>query len=96
VDLPARALRLAQGWIAGSQHDVTALRASIATVRGAAPDPEAVQIVVRRSTPGTLEDLAGLRALGVTEVFFDLNLSPGADPDRVLEAFAPTRLRPSA
>jgi hypothetical protein len=55
-----------------------------------------------------LDDLAGLRAQGVTEVFFDLNLSPRVSfPDvdagaalayaeRVLAAFAPTRLRPSA
>ena len=46
-----------------------------------------------------LDELAALRALGVTEVFLDLNFSPGmtaADAERVLEAFAPTRLRPSA
>jgi hypothetical protein len=47
-----------------------------------------------------LDDLAALRAQGVTEVFLDLNLSQreptleGAE--RVLEAFAPTRPRPSA
>jgi hypothetical protein len=46
-----------------------------------------------------LGDLAALRAQGVTEVFLDLNLSPRAGAEyaeRVLEAFAPTRLRPSA
>jgi hypothetical protein len=49
-----------------------------------------------------LDDLASLRAEGVTEVFFDLNLSPrGAFPgtttaaavayaESVLEAFAPS------
>jgi probable F420-dependent oxidoreductase len=64
----------------------------------------------RRPLHGTREqvlgDLAALRAQGVTEVFLDLNLSPRIHvPDdgaaleyaeRVLLAFAPTRLRPSA
>ena len=64
----------------------------------------------RRPLQGTreqvLDDLAALRAQGVTEVFLDLNLAPGfsdldADvafehAERVLDAFAPTRLRPSA
>jgi alkanesulfonate monooxygenase SsuD/methylene tetrahydromethanopterin reductase-like flavin-dependent oxidoreductase (luciferase family) len=58
----------------------------------------------RRPLQGTreqvLDDLAALRAQGVTEVFFDLNLSPRVNEfeyaERVLEAFAPTRLRPSA
>jgi hypothetical protein len=39
-----------------------------------------------------LADLAALRAQGVTEVFFDLNLSPRVGPayaERVLDAFAP-------
>jgi probable F420-dependent oxidoreductase len=102
-----RAGRLAQGWIAGSRHGLSEIGASIETVRAAAReagrDPEAVQIVVRRPLRGTreemLDELATLRALGVTEVFIDLNHSPRADAeyaDRVLEAFAPTRLRPSA
>lgn len=59
----------------------------------------------RRPLQGTrqqvLDDLAALRAQGVTEVFFDLNLSPRVDfphidagaafeyADRVLDAFAP-------
>jgi hypothetical protein len=59
----------------------------------------------RRSLQGTreqvLDDLRGLRAHGVTEVFFDLNFSPrvgspDVDPgqavayaERVLDAFAP-------
>ena len=66
----------------------------------------------RRPLQGTreqvLDDLAALRAQGVTEVFLDLNFSPRVNfPDvdagaaleyaeRVLDAFAPTRLRPSA
>jgi hypothetical protein len=57
----------------------------------------------RRPLQGTreqvLEDLAVLRAQGVTEVFLDLNLSPRVDAeyaDRVLDAFAPTPPRPSA
>ena len=99
-----RAGRLAQGWIAGSRHDLADLPASIATVRDAARDPQAVQIVVRRTLEGTrdqmLETLAQLRAHGVTEVILDLNLSPRT-PDAeyaegVLDAFAPTRPRPSA
>jgi probable F420-dependent oxidoreductase len=57
----------------------------------------------RRPLQGTREqvlgDLARLREQGVTEVFFDLNLSPRAGveyAERVLDAFAPTRLRPPA
>ena len=79
-----RAGRLAQGWIASSRHDLTDLGASIETVRDGAReagrDPEAVQIVVRRPLQGTreqmLDELAALRAQGVTEVILDLNLSP--------------------
>ena len=63
----------------------------------------ALQIVARRALHGTrepaLDELVALRAQGVTEVFLDLNLSPRVDLDdaeRVLETFAPTRLRPSA
>ena len=102
-----RAGRLAQGWIASSQHDLTTLGASIATVRDGAReagrDPDALQIVARRPLQGTheamLDELAALRAQGVTEVILDLNFSPQADAEyaeRVLDAFAPTRLRPSA
>jgi probable F420-dependent oxidoreductase len=90
-----RAGRLAQGWIASSKHDLATLGASIETVRAAARDPDAVQIVVRRTLEGMppLEDLA---AQGVTEVILDLNLSPRAgDPERILEAWA-TKPRPSA
>jgi probable F420-dependent oxidoreductase len=97
-----RAGRLAQGWIASSRHDLSAIAASIETVREAARDPDAVQIVARRPLHGTpaqmLDELVALRAHGVTEVFIDLNLTPGVDADhaeRVLETFA-TRLRPSA
>jgi alkanesulfonate monooxygenase SsuD/methylene tetrahydromethanopterin reductase-like flavin-dependent oxidoreductase (luciferase family) len=97
-----RAGRLAQGWIASSRHDLSAIAASIETVREAARDPDAVQIVARRPLHGTpaqmLDELVALRAHGVTEVFIDLNLTPGVDAyhaERVLETFA-TRLRPSA
>jgi probable F420-dependent oxidoreductase len=103
-----RAGRHAQGWIAGSRHDPAELGPAIELVRAGAHeagrDPDALQIVVRRTVEGTREqvlgDLAALGARGVTEVFLDLNLSAGP-PDaehaeRVLEAFAPTRLRPSA
>lgn len=125
-----RAGRLANGWIARSQQDLTDLGAAITTVRGGAReagrDPEAVQIVVRgvvdlvdehpgdgrRPLHGTreqvLDDIRALGAQGVTEVFLDLNLSPRvgfpgvnvgeavAHAERVLDAFAPTRPRPSA
>ena len=63
----------------------------------------ALQIVVRRPLQGTreatLDELAALRAQGVTEVILDLNFSPAADlehAERVLDAFTPTRPRPSA
>ena len=98
-----RAGRLAQGWIAGSTHDRAQLGAAIETVRGGARDagrdPDALQIVVRLAREPALDELVALRAHGVTEVFLDLNLTPGVDYDdaeRVLETFAPTRLRPSA
>jgi probable F420-dependent oxidoreductase len=103
-----RAGRLAQGWICSSRQDLNNLGASIQTVRDGAReagrDPEALQIVARRPLQGTreqvLDELVALRAQGVTEVFLDLNLSPRAVDveyaERVLEAFAPTRLRPSA
>jgi probable F420-dependent oxidoreductase len=88
-----RAGRLAQGWIASSRHDLTNLGGSIALVRGGAReagrDPDALQIVVRLTRELTRDELAALRAQGVTEVFLDLNLSPRDDAERVLEAFAP-------
>jgi alkanesulfonate monooxygenase SsuD/methylene tetrahydromethanopterin reductase-like flavin-dependent oxidoreductase (luciferase family) len=95
-----RAGRLAQGWIAGSRHDLTQLGTDIATVRDGAReagrDPDALRILVRLLPHGTrerqLDDLAALRAQGVTEAFFDLNLAPRVDvayADRVLDAFAP-------
>jgi alkanesulfonate monooxygenase SsuD/methylene tetrahydromethanopterin reductase-like flavin-dependent oxidoreductase (luciferase family) len=90
-----RAGRLAQGWICSSDQDLAGLGAKIAAVRAAAPDPDAVQIVVRRSLAG-MRELGDLAALGVTEVILDLNLSPGADAERALEEFAPMRPRPSA
>jgi probable F420-dependent oxidoreductase len=118
-----RAGRLAQGWIASSQQDLTRIGVCVEAVRDAAReagrDPQAVRIVVRgvvdllddapggqrRPLQGTreqvFEDLDAMRAQGVTEVFFDLNLSPRVgSPDvdagealayaeRVLDAFAP-------
>jgi probable F420-dependent oxidoreductase len=102
-----RAGRLAQGWIGSSRQDLTGLRASIEAVRDGAReagrDPDALQIVVRRPLHQTreqmLDELAALRALGVTEVFLDLNFSARVDvehAERVLDDFAPTPLRPSA
>jgi hypothetical protein len=95
-----RAGRLAQGWIAGSRHDLTRIGADIATVREGAReagrDPQALRILVRLIPQGTrehvLNDLKALHKKGVTEVFLDLNFSPHAGvayADRVLEAFAP-------
>jgi probable F420-dependent oxidoreductase len=88
-----RAGRLAQGWIASSRHDLTNLGDSIELVRDGAReagrDPDAVQILVRLTREQTRDELAALRAQGVTEVFLDLNLAPRDDAERVLEAFAP-------
>ena len=118
-----RAGRLAQGWIASSQHDLTQIGRNVETVRDGAReagrDPQSLRIVVRgvvdlvdddlgprrRALQGTREQVLGdveaLGARGVTEVFFDLNLSPrvgapGIDAaeavayaERVLAAFAP-------
>ena len=99
-----RAGRLAQGWIASSRQDLTDLGASIETVRDGAreagrdPDAAADRGAPDAASGSALDELAALRAQGVTEVFLDLNLSPGDvdDAERVLEAFAPTRPRPSA
>jgi alkanesulfonate monooxygenase SsuD/methylene tetrahydromethanopterin reductase-like flavin-dependent oxidoreductase (luciferase family) len=95
-----RAGRLAQGWIASSKHDLTNLGPSIEIVRegarAAGRDPDALQIVVRTVSDLPDDQLAELRAQGVTEVFLDLNLAPGVhDAERALETFA-TRPRPSA
>jgi probable F420-dependent oxidoreductase len=88
-----RAGRLAQGWIASSKHDPTNLGPSIATVRDAAEDPDAVQIVVRLTREPSLDELRALRAQGVTEVFLDLNLSR---PDLGYAEQVLRKLRPSA
>lgn len=94
-----RAGRLAQGWIANSRHDPDDLPASIETVRdgarNAGRDPDALRIVVRR-TMNPPPDLAQLRSHGVSEVILDLNFTPELDAERVLDEYAPTRLRPSA
>jgi probable F420-dependent oxidoreductase len=97
-----RAGRLAQGWICSSTQDLSDLDAKIETVRAGAReagrDPGAVRIVVRR-TPEALPPLEDLAARGVTEVILDVNLSRRAGveyAEQVLEAFAPTRPRPSA
>jgi probable F420-dependent oxidoreductase len=80
-----RAGRLTQGWIAGSQHALEELPASIAIAREAG----AAQIVVRRTH---LDDRTALEALGVTEVILDLNFTPGTTVEhalRVLDEHAP-------
>ena len=84
-----RAGRLAQGWIASSQHALGDLPSAIDTVRAAAH--QAPRIVVRRTH---LDDVAALEALGVTEVILDLNFTPGVDLECAERELR--RLRPSA
>jgi len=67
-------------------------------------DPTGQRRPLRGTREQVLDDLAALRTQGVTEVFFDLNLSPRVnDPDvdlaaaleyaeRVLDAFAPANV----
>ena len=90
-----RAGRLAQGWIASSRQDLTDLGASIERCATARARPGGTRTRCRSWSAWTREqtrdELVALRAQGVTEVFLDLNLSPGDvdDAERVLEAFAP-------
>jgi probable F420-dependent oxidoreductase len=81
-----RAGRLAAGWMSRSATDLSRIAEDIAVVRGAAPDPDAVRVVVRgvvrpgdragRLT-GSYDDIradtAWLAELGVTELYYDLN-----------------------
>jgi probable F420-dependent oxidoreductase len=69
-------------------------------------DPGEPRRPLRGTRDQVLDDLAALRAQGVTEVFLDLNFSPRvaapdadagaalADAERVLDAFAPATRRP--
>jgi probable F420-dependent oxidoreductase len=85
-----RAGRLAQGWICSSQDDPAGKVETVrAGAREAGRDPDALRIVVRRSEPPTSEELAALRAQGVTEVILDLNLSQPEHAEAVLERYAP-------
>jgi probable F420-dependent oxidoreductase len=81
-----RAGRLAAGWMSRSATDLDHIADDIAVVKSAAPDPDAVRIVVRgvvRPGPrdgrltGTYEeiraDAAWLGEQGVTELYYDLN-----------------------
>jgi probable F420-dependent oxidoreductase len=89
-----RAGRLAEGWIGSSQQDLSRIGACVAVVRAVrillrgvvdlveAPTPVARRRPLHGTREQVLSDLAALRAEGVTEVFFDLNLSPRvASPD---------------
>ncbi|MGB3444089.1 MAG: TIGR03619 family F420-dependent LLM class oxidoreductase [Actinophytocola sp.] len=82
----ARAGRLAAGWMSRSATDLDRIAEDIAVVRGAAPDPAKVRVVVRGVVrPGPREgrlsgswdeiraDAAWLGDQGVTELFYDLN-----------------------
>jgi probable F420-dependent oxidoreductase len=106
-----RAGRLAQGWIVGSGTDPDEIAASVELVRAGAReagrDPGALRVLARvvlgerPDLPRVLDDLARLRARGVTEAFVDLNFSPHAgdaaddEAERVLVALAPGRAQPS-
>lgn len=81
-----RAGRIAAGWMSRSATDLDRIADEIAVVRGAAPDPDAVRVVVRGVVrPGARDgrltgsydeiraDTAWLGEQGVTEVFYDLN-----------------------
>jgi len=81
-----RAGRLAAGWMSRSATDLDRIAEDIAVVRGAAPDPAKVRVVVRGVVrPGPREgrltgswaeiraDAAWLGEQGVTELFYDLN-----------------------
>jgi probable F420-dependent oxidoreductase len=81
-----RAGRLAAGWLSRSATDLDGIAEDIAVVRGAAPDPGGVRIVVRgvvRPGPRTgrltgaydeiRADAAWLGEQGVTELYYDLN-----------------------
>ena len=83
-----RAGRLAAGWMSRSAVDLDRIGEEIAIVRAAAPDPDAVRVVVRGvvSTDGSDRRLSGsydkiradaawLGEQGVTELYYDLNWS---------------------
>jgi probable F420-dependent oxidoreductase len=90
-----RAGRLAAGWMSRSTTDLDRIAEDIAVVRGAAPDPDAVRVVVRGVVrPGERSgrlsgsydeiraDAEWLGEQGVTELYYDLNWDPGiGNPD---------------
>ncbi len=102
-----RAGRLADGWISRSAHDLSRIAEDIAVIRAAAPDPDAVRIVVRGvlrigqtgaprprlggSYEDIREDLHWLGGQGVTEVFLDLNWDREVGAPHVDEAAATGR-----
>jgi alkanesulfonate monooxygenase SsuD/methylene tetrahydromethanopterin reductase-like flavin-dependent oxidoreductase (luciferase family) len=84
-----RAGRLAAGWMSRSTTDLDRIADDIAVVRSAAPDPEAVRVVVRGvlrpgaragRLSGSYDDIRAdaewLGEQGVTELYYDLNWDP--------------------
>lgn len=84
-----RAGRLAAGWMSRSATDLDRIAEDIAVVRAAAPDPDAVRVVVRGVVrPGERSgrlsgsfdqiraDTEWLGEQGVTELYYDLNWDP--------------------
>jgi probable F420-dependent oxidoreductase len=85
-----RAGRIASGWLSRSAHNLEGIAEDIAVVRAAAPDPDAVRVVVRGVVrpgerggrlSGSYDDIradtAWLAEQGVTELYYDLNWHPG-------------------
>lgn len=86
----ARAGRLSAGWLSRSAHNLDGIAEDIAVVRAAAPDPDAVRVVVRGVVrPGERDgrltgsyddiraDTGWLAEQGVTELYYDLNWHEG-------------------
>jgi probable F420-dependent oxidoreductase len=81
-----RAGRIASGWMSRSAHNLEGIASDIAVVRAAAPDPDAVRVVVRGVVrfgerkgrlSGSYDDIRAdtewLGEQGVTELYYDLN-----------------------
>ncbi len=80
-------------------RDPDAVRIVVRGLVDLVDDPGRDRLPLQGTRKQVLEDLVALHEQGVTEVFFDVNLARQAGlayAQRVLEAFAPIRLRPSA
>jgi len=99
-----RAGRLAAGWMSRSATDLDRIAEDIAVVRAAAPDPDAVRVVVRgvvrvgartgRLTGSYADiraDAAWLGSQGVTELYYDLNWDEAIGNPDVTHTAATTR-----